>query len=99
MRRILLYHQLSITIGDDTTRWKLYLLEKRVGVGTLFIVVAGDLKGKQTNDIDDNNHYCHPTNHKASVFEIVVLHFLRILSIARIKTSVKTVLLPVHISQ
>ena len=50
---LVIYQQLTRPIGDHATRGILYLLGKGITVGILLIVITKNLKGKQTNQVDD----------------------------------------------
>ena len=98
--RLIVDHQLAVAVGDDATRRELYLLQEGIRVGTLLIVVTGNLKGKQTDNVDDHYQSGHPGYHEFTIFQITVVpHLTRTLSIARIKTNVSSALLPAHSSQ
>ena len=61
--RLIIHQQLTISVRNDPTGRIFYLLQKSIRVGTLLIVITGDLQGKETYDIDDHYEGGHPTNH------------------------------------
>ena len=65
--RLVIHQQLTITVVDAATRRILYLFQESVRVGTFLVVVTGNLKCKQTDDIDDHNDQRHTTYHKTSI--------------------------------
>ena len=99
VRGLVVDHQLAVSVGDDTTRRELHLLEEGIRVGTLLVVITGDLKCKQADNIDDYNRCSHPTNHESSVFKSIVSHFLRTVSIDKMRIRVSKALLPAQVSQ
>ncbi len=74
--RLIIHQQLTITVVNGTTGRELNLLQEGITVGILLIVVAHNLKRKQTNDVNDHNSYGHSTNNKSTLFKIVIHHTL-----------------------
>ena len=74
VRRLVIYHQLAISVVDSATRRVLYLLEEGITVGIFLIVVAHNLERKETYHIDDDNSYRHTTYHKPTLIKIIIYH-------------------------
>ena len=79
--RLVVYHQLAVPIVDGSTRRELYLLEEGVTVGVLLIVVAHNLKRKETNHVYDHNRYGHTTQYVSTLLKIVIQHTLLYITI------------------
>ena len=60
---LVIYQQLAITVVDTSTRGVLNLLQEGVRVGTLLVVVTGNLEHEETDDVDYHDEQCHTTNH------------------------------------
>ena len=73
IRGLVVDQQLAVAVLDDASRGVGNLLQKSVGVGVLLVVVAHQLKGKQTDDIDDDNEGCH-ASYQPPVLQSVILH-------------------------
>ena len=98
--RLVKHQQLAVSVGDITTRRKVHLLQKGIRVGTLLIVVTGNLEGEETDDIDHHDDDGHRGNNKLPLSKIVFfLHFARTLSIAIIRANVRSELAPAHANQ
>ncbi len=81
VRRLVIDHQLAISIIDGTTRRELYLLEEGVTVGVFLIVIAHNLKRKETNHVYDHDCYGHTTNDVSTFLKIVIQHTLLYITI------------------
>ena len=65
--RLVIHQQLTVSIRNDTTRGIFYLLQEGIRVGTFLIVVACNLKRKETDDIDNHYQGGYPSNHISSI--------------------------------
>ena len=92
VRRLVIHHQLSMTIKDSTAGRIFYLFEEGVGVGTLLVVITRNLECEQTDNVDDHYQDSHPTYHIMPIFKTGILHLERTLSMARITNNVSTAL-------
>ena len=98
--RLVIHQQLAVTVVDTATGRIFNFLEKGIGVGTLLIVVTGNLEHKQPDDVDHHYQNGHTSYHIASVVQAIVPHSLPLLigylcltaSKVNIKTSVNTAL-------
>ena len=111
--RLVIHHQLSVSIVDGTTRRELYLLQEGVTVGILLVILAHNLEREEPDDVDNHDSYRHTTNHITALLKIVIYHtllyiyilytprsrydFLK-LSSAMISTMVMALLPPMHSS-
>ena len=102
--RLVIHHHLAVTVVNGSTGRELNLLQKGITISILLIVVAHNLKRKQTNGVNDHNSYGHSPNNKSTLFKIVIYHtpyliyyFLKP-SMAMTITIVITVLPPIHMS-
>ena len=76
VRRLIIHQQLTITVVNGTTSRKLNTLQEGITVGILLVVVAHNLKRKQTNHVNDHNSYGHSTDNESTFFKIVIQHTL-----------------------
>ena len=72
--RLVVDHQLAVAFVDAPSCRILYLLEKGIGVGTLLIVIAGNLEHEEPDDVDHHNEDGHTGYHKASIVQAIVPH-------------------------
>ena len=68
--------ELSVAVCDNTARGEVNLLEEGVGIGTLLVVVAGNLEHEEAHDIDDHNQCGNPANDKPAILKPEFLHAL-----------------------
>ena len=65
--RLIIDHQLAVTIPNQTTRRILYLLLKGIGVCGLLVVITQQLQDEKADDIDDHDDHGHSSYYQTAV--------------------------------
>ena len=65
--RLIIDHQLAVTIPNQTTRRILYLLLKGIGVCVLLVVITQQLQGEKADDINDHDAHGHSSYYQTAV--------------------------------